>query len=715
MRLLSRSGWRRWVPLGCTAATSGWCGWELRANLDAVAYLNDSSMHEQMVRYATRTIQAGRLPLTGWYPYLNLGSPQFLHYQSLGAMLAGLVGTVTGPDTAFRWSLFLLLSLWPFAVYGSARVFGLGRPAAAAAAVLAPLVLGMPPIGYEQQAYLWLGYGVWAQLVASWALPFAWACSWRALHDRRWVWAAGLSIALTIGLHYETGYLAVLGLVVLAVAADGSWRRRAARTAVIGLVSGLAASWALVPLLVMSRWAAVNQVFADSKLTRGYGASQVVAWLVQGRIFDLGRLPVISLLVLAGLLVAEHHWRQQALPRALLCLFAACLLFNFGPTTWGPLINVIPGHTDIFFRRFVMGVQLAGIYLAGLGVASAGSLAAGWSRRAWRRAGAAPTVLPWLSAGTLVCVAAGLWLPAASLVARYDSSSATAISAQRRSQLQQGGQIAPLLAYIEGHGQGRTYAGLPTNWGAVFYVGQVTVYQYLSDQDIDEVGYTLRTASLMSVPENYFDEDNPADYRLFGVRYLLMPAGRLAPVPARFVMSRGRYSLWELPADGYVSVVQTVGSVKADRADVGTRTRGVLDGQMVDRYQDLAVIWPGRPAPRDLAAGRPGPGGPPGTVRTAQADLFDGRVGTTVAMSRPGTVLFSVSFDPGWQAEVDGRPAPTVMMAPALVGVPVGAGLHRVVLVYHGFGWYPGLAGVGVLALVLAAWAGRRRPRAATG
>ena len=40
-----------------------------------------------MVRFATAQLRAGHLPLTSWFPYLGLGSPQFLHYQSLPAML----------------------------------------------------------------------------------------------------------------------------------------------------------------------------------------------------------------------------------------------------------------------------------------------------------------------------------------------------------------------------------------------------------------------------------------------------------------------------------------------------------------------------------------------------------------------------------------------------------------------------------------------------
>jgi hypothetical protein len=55
--------------------------------------------------------------------------------------------------------------------------------------------------------------------------------------------------------------------------------------------------------------------------------------------------------------------------RALLVALAVCLLLAFGHTTFGSLVDVIPGSGDIFFRRFMMGVQLAALLLAGRGAA----------------------------------------------------------------------------------------------------------------------------------------------------------------------------------------------------------------------------------------------------------------------------------------------------------------------------------------------------------
>ncbi len=151
-----------WIVVAMAAA---WGLWELRAEVRPVPYLDDSSIHEQMTRFAAARISAGHLPLTSWFPYLGLGSPQYLHYQSLPSMTTGLIGTVIAPDTVFRWSLYLLLALWPVPVFWAGRLFGLSRWTAAAAAAVAPFLASVPGIGYETKAYVWAGYGVWTSSV----------------------------------------------------------------------------------------------------------------------------------------------------------------------------------------------------------------------------------------------------------------------------------------------------------------------------------------------------------------------------------------------------------------------------------------------------------------------------------------------------------------------------------------------------------------------
>ena len=117
-----------------------------------------------------------------------------------------------------------------------------------------------------------------------------------------------------------------------------------------------------------------------------------------------------------------------------------------------------------------------------------------------------------------------------------------------------------LINDIKARGGGRTYAGLPGNWGAQYEIGQVPVYEYLADHSVDEVGFVLRTPSLVADNEAYFNQNDPAQYQLYNVRYILMPSGMQPPVPATLILaSSGRHRLWLVATTGYLQVVDTAG------------------------------------------------------------------------------------------------------------------------------------------------------------
>jgi Bacterial membrane protein YfhO len=675
--------------------------WLLRATVEPVAYLDDASLHEQMVRYAVSSFKAGRNPLEGWFPYLGLGSPQFLHYQSLGSMVTGLFGLLVGGDNAFRWSFYLLLALWPLAIYLSAKIFRIGAWAAAGASVVAPLLASVPAVGYENGAYVWIGYGLWAQLWASWALPFAWATTWRAMQDRRFIGPAAICVALTVALHFETGYLALIAIPVFPWLTGTDLTKRLKRAGVTLALAATLCAWVLIPLLVFAKWAAINQVLLGTPLENGYGARRVLGWLISGRVFDDSRLPVVTLAVAIGGIVCIVGWRRNPTGRAVLVLGAISTLLCFGRTTFGSLVTVVPANHDLFFRRFMFGTQLAGIYLAGFGVVAAfGAITASakWGIGAIRPTPARPVILT----GVAACLCALGLLPALQSTDRFDGKNATAIQFQRSQQQTASAWIDPLVAYIKAHQGGRTYAGSPSNWGATFDVGSVPVFKYLESQDVDEVGYTLRTASLMTDPEYYFDESNPGDFALFGIRYLLYPANRTPPMPAVLVMSSHGYTLWTVTDGGYLDVVDTIGSIKANRGDVGSKSLLVLRSPLIEDHEDATVAWDGETAASATDPTFESESTPPGVVVAESAQPSYGTFRGEVQLNRRAVVLLSASYDPGWQVTVDGRRYPTEMLSPAVVGVTVGPGLHRIVFPYAGYRHYKLLFGLALIGLASA-------------
>ena len=699
----TRDFYPQWLVV---AAAVLWNYWWLRSETLTVATLDDSSVHEQMVRFAAARLRSGHLPQASWFPYLGLGSPQFLHYQSLPATLTGAVGIVMGPDRAFSWSLYLLLSLWPVSVYWGARALHWDRWIAAMAAAASPFIVSAVGVGFETKAYVWVGFGVWTQLWAMWTLPLAWGFSWQAVSQGRRYGAAIVFTSLTVMLHFETGYLAVLPLVLLPWITPSAWRARVVRALVVLAGTFAATAWVTVPVLASARWASVNEVLRGTALENGYGARRVVGWLVTGGLLDAGRFPVITVLAGIGLVCCVIRFRGDERGRVLITLLAMSLVLSFGRTTFGSLVDVLPGNTDIFMRRFMMGIQLASVVLAGIGASTFGALVLAGARR-WKwarweryagRAGARAVL-----AVVLGVLAVAAFAPALIQSRHYDSGNADAIHTQRVADSVDGAVIAPLLDRVRGAGDGRVYAGMPDNWGAEFLVGEVPVFKYLESQDIDEVGYTLRTASLMTDPEYHFDQSDPGDYALFGVRYLILPTSATPPVPARPVMARGPYSLWELPSVGYVSVARSVGSVDENRTDVGDVSVPFLRSDLPGEGRTLLVDWDSTGARADGAtstAESPTAAGRPGAVVSQQAHLADGLAGATVRMQGAGLVVLSASFDPGWQVTVDGTPTRPVMVAPALVAVRVGPGTHRVEFRYVGYAGYPVLLILSALVLI---------------
>jgi hypothetical protein len=294
-----------------------------------------------------------------------------------------------------------------------------------------------------------------------------------------------------------------------------------------------------------------------------------------------------------------------------------------------------------------------------------------------------------------VAVLAPAWLQ----LGAYDRHDGAAIAAQRRADVTAGAELNRLIEVIQRQGGGRTYAGMPTNWGQGFMVGTVPVFKYLESRDVDEVGYTLRTASLMSGPESYFDDRNPSDYRLFGIRYLILRTGSPPPVPAGLKLRAGPYALWTIGGAGYIQPGRIAREVSANRTNLGERTVTVLRSHLAedDRYVQVRFDETGSAA---LSSAPPVATGPAGSLLAQSDHLSAGWAAATVAMRRRGVTILSASFDPGWTVTVDGRSRPARMVAPALVATTVPAGTHRIVFRYHGFGDYPLLFAIGAGGLL---------------
>ncbi len=122
---------------------------------------------------------------------------------------------------------------------------------------------------------------------------------------------AAVFVALTMALHFETGLPGRSSPSIIFPFLDPEGAAgppvRAPRTVAAGAL--FASAWVTVPLLVQGRWAATNEILAHGPLVNGYGAKQVMAWLVTGSSSTPIASPSSRSSPRAGLVVCLWRWR----------------------------------------------------------------------------------------------------------------------------------------------------------------------------------------------------------------------------------------------------------------------------------------------------------------------------------------------------------------------------------------------------------------------
>jgi hypothetical protein len=140
----------------------------------------------------------------------------------------------------------------------------------------------------------------------------------------------------------------------------------------------------------------------------------------------------------------------------------------------------------------------------------------------------------------------------------------------------------------------------------------------------------------------------------------------------------------------------------------GDAALAALDRRDLDLRRTVVVEDPIPGIPRAGAGAPAAAAGSAGIARYGEE-----RVSLSVRARRPGVVVLSDPWYPGWKATVDGRDAEVERVDYVLRGVRVPAGTHRVELRYAPASWRLAwiLSLLGVLALSAVAIAGARRRR----
>lgn len=682
----------RWAPLLLSLIPVLVTLWLTRVRSPEIISANDLAVHQAFTAWARNRIAAGHFPMDGWFPYLTGGLPAFHQYQSLGHQVIAAIEVVTGAHNLTEYSMWILLGTWPLCLYSSVRLLGAKRWEACIAAYLALLPTAVPLLGYELRSYL--ASGVWTQLLGMWLFPLALALTLRAIQRGRGYALAILVSGGCVAVHYPTGFLLMLMIGLMPFIRPSAIKQRFPRAALIGLGSAAVASFTIVPLLEDSRYLGISENVRDTYLGKSHGGRQVLAWLVGGGLFDAGRAPVLTVLVLLGGAVCLLEARRSDRHRLLLLLFVVSILLFSGSSVVGPVLKFIPGASeDLQLNRYIIGVHLAGLLMAASGLLEITAALLRWMQQS-NRVFARPTLV---RAGILVLILAVLVVPGRDRVEFLNAGGAT----QNRvlaAQAEQRPLVNELVRRATHKGPGRFYGGSlfgpnspPANkfLAKLGIVGGATAGSAFLRVPVDSIGFNLRTAALPSDVELRFDESLPAHYRLWNVRYLVLPKPVPPQVPTRQLATNDWVTLYEVDGvDGnYLRVVDTVGpAIEADRYDIGKQMEGFLASSDLrnDRYNVVAFDGDRAATPTLRGAAD----GSAGRTVSERVDLEEGRFTATVEASRRAAVLLPAGYHPRLKARVDGEPARIDMVAPGFMTVPIDQGRHRVEIFYECYQYY---------------------------
>src|SRR5262249_678456 len=95
-------------------------------------------------------------------------------------------------------------------------------------------------------------------------------------------------------------------------------------------------------------------------------------------------------------------------------------------------------------------------------------------------------------------------------------------------------------------------------------IGYVPAVIELLDLDADGIGFTGRVPALTESAEARFDDTNPANYELFGVRWAIMPDTQSPPPLGTLVDTVGRHRLQGMPGSGLLEVVNPTAPIRTD-------------------------------------------------------------------------------------------------------------------------------------------------------
>lgn len=677
----------------------------------AIPSMNDDNLHYLLVRHASAALEHGANPFDFWVPQQELGFPQFFYYQHLPhlavVLLHRLLFESVNLFTLFNLVRYLLMVLFPLTVWWSMRTMEFSATAAAIGAACASLFSGFD-YGFSYDSYVWRGWGLYTQLWAMHLFLISTACLERLIYRGVGYRSSVVFCSMLVLSHLIYAYMLAVTAIVLIMLAlwrepqpfSAIPRRKRAlpilgRVAIVGLFSAVITSYLWFPFLRELQYLQG----LDQRVSKGnpFGALEGMSRLLSGQMFDYERLPVLTLLL--GLGVARAIGRYTPQSRVALVLLTVWLMVYS---------DLLPMHVGLPISRFSGGVDLATILLIGVG-----------GEWVW-------TQFSFLGERWRVIVPATIMLlvlvPA--LIERQAFYANNALwMKEAQTKLESDHDWQAILETLKTLPPGRIYAGQRDWWGRrhkfdsqgqltvwgegrSLKIGSLAVFDLLIFDDFDTLAPPYQGVSLNSHFVFYFDDADPASYRLFNVRYVVAPAERQMGLFLTPLKTTRNYTLYRADSSGGFGEL-----AKSMYPQVTISQRDQLD-------RNIAWLISDAPAQGSFIRWNYAPGGDamngkfdtgvPADGSVTDQEFGPGLIRLRVKSPAPSLLVIKTTYHPNWRVTIDGHAAESFMASPSFIGVQVPPGDHLVCAEYLSGGLKKILLMMGALALLAAlAFGGR--------
>ncbi len=587
--------------------------WTYRAEPNALVDPNDNTFQFALVDRTNQILSFAQQKCTGitkpfcvlsyltdhWVPNWAEGYNLPSYYSHIPQIvivitwkIAALFSSHYSLFTHYHYVVYFLLCLFPLSLFIALRIIGISWVTAGIGAALATHLSTDGLYGLDPTSFLWRGYGLSSQLFAMIWLPLAVAYAWRYLSGtptKQTLLLAILFLAAVTSGHLGIGIIAFMSIGILAFGPlirsilTKSWGTSSTNLAlahtqklllVFGGVGLLLGYW-ILPILRDGNYHNIS-VWDGIWKFDSFGYRNVLAWLFNGALFDFGRAPIMTALILLGVFVAA-----QTAFFDFAVLFVFWVLMYFGRTTWGPLFTLIPGMSEFHLSRFIVGVHMTGLFLIPMSI--------DWVISRARALFSSPMRQPasvWLGVATAVLLIVSAYPQTMRYSAHNDFLIARGNTNYQRDSEDIDALISLLRTKLQEH-PGRVFAGRGGSWGKNFRIAETPMYMHLSTYGIPVILWLPETWSPNSDTEQYFSESNPAHYSLYNVRYVVTQT-TLTPEQIqpfwRLTESGKTWKLYEVTASVVPSEVGRSGYITT-----GVRPATVSSSKT--DYRSLIRLW----------------------------------------------------------------------------------------------------------------------------